>query len=235
MITCACVQPCYIPWRGYFDQIARSDVFIFYDHVQYDKYGWRNRNFIKGASGKIRLTIPVLAKGNVAHHRAIKDIVIAPGRDWARKHWRSIAHAYSRAPYFAQYAEQIETFYTRPCYFLSDFTIDLTILISRKMGLEPVFLRSSSIRNFIHGKTRSQQVISMLKSIGATRFVIGPTARKYMDEAEFERGGIDLIWMKYSYPDYPQFFPPFDPHVSILDLLFQVGPRSGEYIWGREQ
>jgi len=72
----------------------------------------------------------------------------------------------------------------------------------------------------------------MLRSIGAETFIIGPTARAYMSETEFKQAGIDLIWMEYTYPEYPQFCPPFDPHVSVLDLLFQVGPRSGDYIWG---
>ena len=47
MPTVSILQPSYLPWIGYFDQINRSDVFIFYDDVQYDKHGWRNRNRIK--------------------------------------------------------------------------------------------------------------------------------------------------------------------------------------------
>ena len=56
------LQPSYIPWRGYFGQIRTADLFIFYDDVQYDKHGWRNRNQIKTAQGKQWLTIPVNSK-----------------------------------------------------------------------------------------------------------------------------------------------------------------------------
>ena len=53
------LQPSYVPWRGYFDQIRRVDLFIFYDDVQYDKRGWRNRNRIKTAQGVRWLTAPI--------------------------------------------------------------------------------------------------------------------------------------------------------------------------------
>jgi hypothetical protein len=59
----AVLQPGYIPWLGFFDQMARSDTFIIYDDIQFDKHGWRNRNRIKTAQGVKWLTVPVLVKG----------------------------------------------------------------------------------------------------------------------------------------------------------------------------
>ena len=49
--TLAVLQPGYLPWLGFFDQMRRSDVFVYYDDVQFDKHGWRNRNRIKSAQG----------------------------------------------------------------------------------------------------------------------------------------------------------------------------------------
>ena len=45
--TLVVLQPGYLPWLGFFDQVRRSSVFIYYDDVQFDKHGWRNRNRIK--------------------------------------------------------------------------------------------------------------------------------------------------------------------------------------------
>ena len=56
------LQPGYLPWLGFFEQMYRSDVFVIYDDVQYDKEGWRNRNRIKTANGAQWLTVPVLVK-----------------------------------------------------------------------------------------------------------------------------------------------------------------------------
>ena len=56
------LQPSYLPWLGYFDQIYHADTFVLYDDVQFDKGGWRNRNRIKTSQGVQWLTVPVLEK-----------------------------------------------------------------------------------------------------------------------------------------------------------------------------
>ena len=61
--TVAILQPGYIPWLGFFDQVIRSDVFVYYDDVQFDKHGWRNRNRIKSPDGPFWLTVPVKHRG----------------------------------------------------------------------------------------------------------------------------------------------------------------------------
>ena len=75
-MNCVILQPSYIPWRGYFHQIQKADLFIFYDDVQYDKNGWRNRNRIKTRQGAHWLTIPVLTKGTLSEGTLIRDVRI---------------------------------------------------------------------------------------------------------------------------------------------------------------
>src|SRR5262249_16216297 len=114
IMTGVILQPSYIPWRGYFHQIQRADVFVFFDDVQYDKHGWRNRNRIKTNSGVHWLTIPVQSSSCVSRHITIKEIQIDSQRDWASKHWATLKQAYGkRAPHFARYAPLLERFYTR--------------------------------------------------------------------------------------------------------------------------
>ena len=62
-MKCVILQPSYIPWRGYFHQIQKADLFVFYDDVQYDDRGWRNRNRVKTEQGTRWLTIPVFSQG----------------------------------------------------------------------------------------------------------------------------------------------------------------------------
>ena len=73
-MNCVILQPSYIPWRGYFDQIQKADVFVFYDDVQYDHHGWRNRNRIGGPRGGQWLTIPVHHKGTLASQTPVNEI-----------------------------------------------------------------------------------------------------------------------------------------------------------------
>src|SRR3954463_11038883 len=94
--TLAVLQPGYLPWLGFFDQMRRADAFVYYDDVQFDKNGWRNRNRIKNAHGAQWLTVPVLQKGRAAQR--ICEVEIDNRTGWARKHIASIAQAYARAP-----------------------------------------------------------------------------------------------------------------------------------------
>jgi hypothetical protein len=141
------LQPSYIPWRGVFDQIRRADVFVFYDDVQYDKRGWRNRNQIKTPKGKQWLTIPVHSRGAQTEHIPINQIKISWESAWNEDHWNSLQHSYRKAPYFQQYADLLQEFYRRRDVFLADFTIDLTIALARQLGIEHTrFLRASSLQ-----------------------------------------------------------------------------------------
>src|SRR5437016_5675856 len=145
-MKCAILQPSYIPWRGYFHQIQKADVFVFYDDVQHDKHGWRNRNRIKTAQGTRWLTIPVQTKGCVVEGTPINQIRIAPEGRWAAKHWLTLKQSYARTPCFASYAEELERCYLRPSDLLADFTIDLTVALARLLGIQQTrFVRSSAL------------------------------------------------------------------------------------------
>ena len=75
--------------------------------------------------------------------------------------------------------------------------------------------------------------MAICSAFGATRYVTGPSADSYLDEEQFREAGIAIEYMTYDYPEYAQRFPPFDPAVSVLDLLFMVGPDAPRYIWKR--
>jgi len=228
----AIIQPSYIPWRGYFHQIQKADVFMFYDDVQYDKHGWRNRNRVKTANGTIWLTIPVAAKGNVVERTPIKEIRTVGRTGWSRKHWATLQQSYGRAPHFERYAPLLESFYARQDEFLAEFTIDLTLALSGELGIrETRFVRSSELPG-IEG-SGTDRLLRLLRAVGADHFISGPTARDYIDEAKVAAAGVTLEYMVYDYPEYEQLHPPYDPHVSVLDLLFTKGPEAGEYVWGR--
>jgi len=215
------LQPSYIPWRGYFDQIRKADLFIFYDDVQYDKHGWRNRNQIKTAQGRQWLTIPVHSRG-VTQGIAIKDVRIDWSRPWAENHLKALTSAYNRAPHFAEYLPLLESFYGRRDNCLADFTIETTIALSRALGLTSTRFRRASELPGIDG-LKTDRLIQILTRVGAKHYISGPSARDYIEQEKFAEAGISLEYMIYNYPEYPQLYPPFDPHVTILDLLFMTG------------
>lgn len=230
MSNCVILQPSYIPWRGYFDLIHRADVFVFYDDVQYDTRGWRNRNRIKTSHGPKWLTIPVRKHGAQTESIPIDRIAIDPSADWPKQHLAALALSYAKAPHFNDYRDWLQRVYASPPPLLADFTIATTIDLAAMLGITNTrFVRSSTLG--IGGK-KTDRLVAILRSLGATEYLSGPSARDYIEPEKFAEAGIELQYMTYDYPEYPQLHPPYDPQVSILDLLFMTGGAAPRYIWG---
>jgi WbqC-like protein len=222
----AIVQSNYIPWKGYFDLINSVDEFILYDTVQYTRRDWRNRNLIKTRQGLHWLTIPVNVKGR--YLQSIQETTISdPG--WSRRHLEAIRHSYGRAPFFAHYESFLADLYGEPSgVLLSEVNERFLTAICGVLGIRTAISRASSYRS-VPG--RHEQLIALCLDSGASRYLSGPTARGYLDEARLAADGIRVEWMDYSgYPEYPQLFPPFEHGVSVLDLLLNVGPAAPRYM-----
>ena len=130
-------------------------------------------------------------------------------------------------------AKGVSSVYQRHDEFLADFTIWLTIEIARRIGIANTrFIRSSDIPNVQGQKT--ERLIQILKDVDAKHYISGPSARGYIEKEKFDAAGITLEFMEYNYPEYPQLHGDFDPHVSILDLLFMTGRDAAQYLPGRQ-
>lgn len=227
MKKAAIIQSNYIPWKGYFDVIHDVDLFIFLDDVQYTVRDWRNRNKIKTAQGLRWLTVPVGADRN----RLIHEVEIADD-GWNTTHWETLKQNYSKSPYFKLYREFFEQVYLGTKWLnLSELNQYLIKKISRDfLGIETEFVDS---RELNAGGSKQDRLIDLLLKTGADYYLSGPAARDYIDEKGFAEAGIELQYKDYSgYPEYPQLYPPFEHGVTILDLLFNCGPSSAEFIWG---
>lgn len=220
----ASIQSNYIPWKGYFDMIAAVDEFIFYDHVQYTRKDWRNRNRIKTPQGLIWLTIPVGADIS----RRICDVLL-PAEPWGPAHWKVIETNYRRARFFDEIAAWLAPLYLQNKHsHLSASNREFVEAICGYLGIRTRLEWSSSYR--IKGD-RTESIVSMCAQSGATEYVVGPSARAYLDEAAFATHGIAVTWFDYDgYPAYPQLWGAFEHQVSILDLLFNCGPSSARYM-----
>lgn len=228
-MKCVVLQPSFIPWRGFFEQVHRADVFVFYDDVQYDKHGWRNRNRVKTANGTQWLTVPVHAKGTIDQGRQIREITIDWTARFAEKHLATLKQAYRKAPHFDRYIVLLEQAYEARPEHLAQLTMGLTETIARELGSKTKFVRSSDLRA---GGNPTERLVNIVKEVGCDQYISGPSAKDYLEEDMFAKANIGLEYQTYDYPEYHQLHPPFDPQVSILDLLFMTGSEAPRYIWG---
>jgi hypothetical protein len=224
----AVVQSNYIPWKGYFDLMARVDEFVLYDDVQYTRRDWRNRNRLKTPQGVQWLTIPVQVKGRYLQ-RIDETFVSDP--NWSERHWATLEGWYSKAPYFSSYKSLLEDMYknTRERK-LSAINRRFLQTLRDALGIDTPLSSSSDYPG--EGR-KTERLLSICRASGATHYLSGPAAREYLDEDAFATAGIAVEWMSYEgYPEYPQLHPPFEHAVSVLDLLLNVGERAPEYMLG---
>jgi hypothetical protein len=221
MTTLAVLQPGYLPWLGFFDQVARSDVFVLYDDAQFDKHGWRNRNRVKSAKGPVWLTVPVLHSGRSG--QSINETEIDSKLPWARKHIRTIAQLYADAPFVSRYLPEIEEILLRPWTRLVDLDVALSTRICQWLGLERRFCLSSELSV---GGDRNDRLINLCRHFGAKVYFSGNSAQDYLDVGAFADLGIAVEWQNFVHPTYPQQHGPFVSHLSAIDLLLNVGPDS---------
>jgi hypothetical protein len=221
----AIVQSSYIPWKGYFDLIRNVDAFILLDDVQFTRRDWRSRNQIKTRDGLAWLSIPVQTRGR--YTQLIQETMTSdPG--WARRHWETLRASYRKTPYFDRYADRVAALYERSSTWLSEINHTFIVAICEILGIPTPITWS---RDYPVRQMRNERLIDLCRTVGATEYLSGPSARNYLDVAAFGAAGITVQFADYSrYPEYPQPHGPFEHHVSVLDLLFCTGPRALEFM-----
>ena len=119
-------QPAYIPWLGYYDRIAKSDVFIILDTVQYQKNSFQNRNKIRTKTGWSWITVPVITK-KILYEKNINQIEIDYNQNWNTKHLKSIKQVYAKAKNFEKIFPLLENILIKKWSSLADLSYQTTI------------------------------------------------------------------------------------------------------------
>jgi len=218
--TIGILQPGYLPWLGFFEQIARVDAFVIYDDVQFDKGGWRNRNRVKSPNGPVWLTVPVLTKSQA--NLNIREVRISQTETWSSKHIRTIKQYYSKAEYY-EYADELFKILERRWDFLIDLDMEIIRWMKDKFSLDNEIYLSSELD--IRGD-RIQRLINIIKHLDGNVFYEGAAGKNYIDIQEFREHGVEVEFQDYNHPKYSQLHGEFISHLSALDLLLNCGPDS---------
>lgn len=218
------IQSNFLPWRGYFDFIREVDLFILHDDLQYTKGDWRNRNKIKTPNGTQWITVPV-------HHRhtdqLIEETTIDDSKPWARGMLNKIRNSYQKAPHFEAYFPELSDLLLNPAASISDLNLRLIKWVCSHLDIDTPI---SFSREYHPQGTKTERLIGILKQVEATTYLSGPAAKAYLEPDLFEQANIRLEYKVYDYPEYEQLYPPFDPAVSVIDLLFMVGEKAKKYL-----
>ena len=222
----ACSQPYFAPFPGFFYKIYRADVFVILDSVQFPRgTTWISRNRFKNDKGTLWLTVPVKKKGlGLQRINAVK--IYHDGR-WERKHLQSLKTAYAHAPYFKEHRALVEQMFEPER--LVDLNLHIIHYILDYLGISTRIVLLSELD--IDGRG-TVLLLRICKALGASDFLVQKAAAKYLQLEQFENEAIRLHFTNYPKLVYPQLWGDFIPNLSILDLIFNCGPKSFEILLG---
>lgn len=220
-------QPTYLPWIGYLDLIDQVDLFVILDNVQFAKQTWQQRNRIRTAAGLQWLTVPVkLRFGQMINEVEIRDAT------FHLDHLRAIELAYRRAPYFADYFEDLSRkLAEKGSSRLVDLNVSLLAWIMQALLVKTPLVRASSLGQ--SGK-RTELLANICSELGATKYISPAGSAAYLlAEQEFLTcRGIEVSFHHYEHPVYQQLHQPFTPFASVIDVMFNEGGEALKILRG---
>lgn len=185
----------YLPCIEWFSFWLKSENAVIDVHEHFVKQTYRNRTRILSANGPLDLSIPVKKQ---AHHTPMNQMRIENDFTWQHQHWQTIVSAYQSSPYFEHYQPYFEVLYQKEFNLLKDWNEVLLLQCLKLMKVEKKIEFSSS---YIED---SGQIVDYRKSISpkvASAFLHQPYLQVFTEKFSFQ------------------------PNLSILDLLFNKGPR----------
>ena len=216
-------QPNYLPWPGFFHKWLISDAFIILDTVQYHKNEWQNRNRIKTVNGAQWITVPV----SYRLPQTIQQVEIA-SPNWARKQVSAIEQAYAKAPYLEYYWPELRELLLKPWERVAELNVAMIQSLGEMLGCRAPLHLASEMETASTDPTG--RLISLCKELGGDAYLSGREGRGYLETERFSEAKIDLWFQEVEAPHYPQLHGEFISHLSVIDMLFNLGPATLEII-----
>ncbi|OYX23524.1 MAG: hypothetical protein B7Z06_10110 [Flavobacteriales bacterium 32-35-8] len=195
------LHPTYFPNIAYFVAMANADEVVFEIDDNFLKQTYRNRCYIYGANGKLALNIPVIHTQK--NRQKYKDVKIFNEEKWQNHHWKSLLSAYRTSPFFEYYEDELQPLFQEKADFILDFNFKCFETICECLQLE---LNTSKTEVF-------------------QKHIENTNDYRYLVDAKKE-------YLK-PFETYNQVFQEkhgFINNLSILDLLFNEGPNTLNYL-----
>ncbi len=226
-------QPHYLPWLGYLDKLAKADVFVVMDDLQYEAQNFQNRQRLKLDAGPHWMTVPLVhgAQADRICDKRIDNTGFGGRHHWQHRTWRTLQTHYSRAPYFATYARELEELYTRRWDFLLELDLHVLDLARSWLGIDTRLIRASTLK--LTGQ-KTDRILDVCEKLGAKVYLSGGGGSTgYLDTEQLARAGVSVMWQRFTHPTYPQRYQArgFVSHLGFIDLLLNCGAESAALVW----
>jgi hypothetical protein len=218
-------QPEHLPWLGFFHKINQADCIVLLDQVQYRDRYYQNKNKVMSTNGPMFVTVPVVSKDR--RLTLIKDIKISDS-SWKQGYMRTLYYYYKNFPYFEPYYTELHKIVSEANDQLCDLNISIIKYFMKELEMDTKIVIASELD--VSG-AKSDLMLSICQKLNATAYLSGPSGREYLKQEMFKENQIDVIFQEFHHPRYPQYKNQhFVSHLSTIDLLFNCGSSSKEYL-----
>ncbi|WP_258101585.1 WbqC family protein [Marinoscillum pacificum] len=209
------MQPYFFPYIGYFQLIKSSDVFVFYDDVQYIKGGWVNRNRIQ-QNGKVSYINAYCKQLSV--NKRINEVELIDDLAWKSKLLQKIHHFYNKAPQYGSVYPLIESIIEdHSLKTLSSLNIHGIQRICGYLNIDAQFHLASTFNN--SNLKGTDRVLSLCKSMNTSVYVNAINGRSLYHASRFEANKMELRFVHSYQVPYNQNAREFLSSLSIIDVL----------------
>jgi hypothetical protein len=213
-------QPNYLPYLGFFDKIAKSDIFVIYDDAQFNKNEYQHRNRIRIHDGWKWLTVPVVKEEIPIEEIKIINEPIKNKPQWSKIHFREIHANYAKTDYFSIYEEEIRKVYEKKYEKLVDLNMNLIKILMKAFDIDVKLIYASEFGLITKS---SQKNLDLVEAVGGDVYLSGPMGRDYLDVSLFEKKGLKVEFQDFKHPVYKQRYEGFVPNMAAIDALFNAG------------
>ena len=222
--TVVITQPTYLPWMGFFEQVARADIFVFLDNVQFEVQSWQCRNRLRSVGGDpFWITVPIAAHPLTM---SLRDINIAHDKpNWRSSHLKSISGVLGRAPFFKQLFPLFELWLAKDYEKLVDLNISGIRRVADLLSLVTEWKLASELPV---GGAKGELVLNICRHLDATVYRANAGSRAYLEPMipQFRECGIEIEFQNWPHPIYRQRGEGFVSHMAVVDALMNVGPAE---------
>jgi hypothetical protein len=215
-------QPNFLPWLGFFDKLARADVFVLLDSVQFprtSKGTWINRVKLLVGGNEQWATVPIVRAGGSA--LPINEVQIDDAQPWRKKLARTIELNYRRAPAFDEVYPLVSELLVTPATRIAEFNEHNIRRIAETLELDTgKIVRSSEVD--ADGQS-TDLLIELTRAVGGSAYMPGGDAYRYQEDDKFAARGLELAPQDFVHPSYAQQAEPFVPGLSAVDALMNCG------------
>ncbi len=212
------MQPYLFPYIGYYQMIAASDIFVFYDNVDFIQRGWINRNRIISKEDSQYFTVPLK---KVKQGQLINEVLMHDFLEWKENFIKTLRFTYQKAPYFEQTFTFIENFLSEnDTEKISDLACHSVKSVLNLINCSTNILNSSELSVDFNEADKVQKIILILQELNANEIILPPGSTSLYSQDDFSKSHIKVSFMKLPGAEYRQFGnKPFKPYLSIIDVM----------------